>query len=128
MQRLREIERRLDALVRQTQLGSAEGGLGVDRVFMKEFRARMEDVKRLAASYQWDWITPSAASRLPNRGVVLRNAKNMDAYVWFDDSAGGWLKASVNEQRDRPVNLDTSERVSDVSALESFLQQQRFMC
>jgi hypothetical protein len=125
MQRLREIERRLDALVRQTQLGSAEGGS--DAAFMKLFNARKREVEELATRYKWVCITPRAQTRLPNMCIVVQNTKTMEAYVWFDESAGGWLKVSVNEHRNKPVNLDKTERVSDVFALERVLQQEGFM-
>ena len=125
MQRLREIERRLDALVRQTQLGSAEGGR--DAAFMKLFNARKKEVEELATRHKWVCTTPKAQNRLPNMCIVVQNTKTMEAYVWFDESAGGWLKVSVNEQRNKPVNLDTTKRVSDVFALERVLQQEGFM-
>jgi hypothetical protein len=125
MQRLREIERRLDALVRQTQLGSAEGG--GDAAFMKLFNARINEVKELATRHKWVCTTPKPQTRLPNMCIVVQNTKTMEAYVWFDESAGGWLQVSVNEHRNKPVNLERSERVSDVSALERVLQQEGFM-
>jgi uncharacterized protein involved in type VI secretion and phage assembly len=126
MQRLREIERRLDALVRQTQLGSAEGGS--DAAFMKMFNARLKEVKELATRCNWVCTTPKPQTRLPNMCIVVQNTGTMEAYVWFDNSAGGWLKVSVNEHRNKPINLDKTERVSDVFALERVLQQQGFMC
>jgi hypothetical protein len=121
MQRLREIERRLDALVRQTQLGSA------DEVLHTEYEARLAIATRMAEVNKWVWWTVAKGGGLPHKGICMQNAQDCVAFVWIDASEDGWLCASANSEPDRPMNPKFTERVSDLPRLYKYLRTMGFM-
>jgi hypothetical protein len=121
MQRLREIERQLDALVRQTQLGSA------DEELHTEYEARLAIATRMAEVNGWYHWTVEKGGGLPNKGICMQNAYDYAAFVWIDASEGGWLCASVNSRPDRPMNPSSTERVSDLPRLYRYLRTMGFM-